>query len=301
VIEVKAFVFPGQGSQSTGMGKNLVEEYPEYNNYYDIASEVIRDDLYAIINAKDDSKLTLTQYTQPAILTTSVIAYEHIRKTIDLKPDVVAGHSLGEWTALVVAGVLSFKDAVRMVHLRGKYMSEACPPGEGTMAAVIGLSDEVIEECLKDFDSLCIANYNSPGQIVISGAANEFDEAEKQLTEKGAKMFVRLNVSGPFHSPLIEDAKEKLEKEIENTEFHEANIPVYQNADAKPHTSVEEIKKNLIRQVTSAVRWTQTVENMISDGVDEFYEIGHGGVLSGLIKRINRKVNIQRFDKIIKK
>lgn len=298
---MKAFVFPGQGSQSTGMGKNLVEEYPEYNNYYDIASEVIRDDLYAIINAKDDSKLTLTQYTQPAILTTSVIAYEHIRKTIDLKPDVVAGHSLGEWTALVVAGVLSFKDAVRMVHLRGKYMSEACPPGEGTMAAVIGLSDEVIEECLKDFDSLCIANYNSPGQIVISGAANEFDEAEKQLTEKGAKMFVRLNVSGPFHSPLIEDAKEKLEKEIENTEFHEANIPVYQNADAKPHTSVEEIKKNLIRQVTSAVRWTQTVENMISDGVDEFYEIGHGGVLSGLIKRINRKVNIQRFDKIIKK
>lgn len=298
---MKAFVFPGQGSQSTGMGKNLVEEYPEYNNYYDIASEVIRDDLYAIINAKDDSKLTLTQYTQPAILTTSVIAYEHIRKTTNLKPDVVAGHSLGEWTALVVAGVLSFKDAVRMVHLRGKYMSEACPPGEGTMAAVIGLSDEVIEECLKDFDSLCIANYNSPGQIVISGAANEFDEAEKQLTEKGAKMFVRLNVSGPFHSPLIEDAKEKLEKEIENTEFHEANIPVYQNADAKPHTSVEEIKKNLIRQVTSAVRWTQTVENMISDGVDEFYEIGHGGVLSGLIKRINRKVNIQRFDKIIKK
>jgi [acyl-carrier-protein] S-malonyltransferase len=301
VIEVRTFVFPGQGSQSTGMGKNLVEEYPEYNNYYDIASEVIRDDLYAIINAKDDSKLTLTQYTQPAILTTSVIAYEHIRKTTNLKPDVVAGHSLGEWTALVVAGVLSFKDAVRMVHLRGKYMSEACPPGEGTMAAVIGLSDEVIEECLKDFDSLCIANYNSPGQIVISGAANEFDEAEKQLTEKGAKMFVRLNVSGPFHSPLIEDAKEKLEKEIENTEFHEANIPVYQNADAKPHTSVEEIKKNLIRQVTSAVRWTQTVENMISDGVDEFYEIGHGGVLSGLIKRINRKVNIQRFDKIIKK
>jgi [acyl-carrier-protein] S-malonyltransferase len=301
VIEVRTFVFPGQGSQSTGMGKNLVEEYPEYNNYYDIASEVIRDDLYAIINAKDDSKLTLTQYTQPAILTTSVIAYEHIRKTTNLKPDVVAGHSLGEWTALLVAGVLSFKDAVRMVHLRGKYMSEACPPGEGTMAAVIGLSDEVIEECLKDFDNLCIANYNSPGQIVISGAANEFDEAEKQLTEKGAKMFVRLNVSGPFHSPLIEDAKEKLEKEIENTEFHEANIPVYQNADAKPHTSVEEIKKNLIRQVTSAVRWTQTVENMISDGVDEFYEIGHGGVLSGLIKRINRKVNIQRFDKIIKK
>jgi len=298
---VRTFVFPGQGSQSTGMGKNLVEEYPEYNNYYDIASEVIRDDLYAIINAKDDTKLTLTQYTQPAILTTSVIAYEHIRKTTNLKPDVVAGHSLGEWTALVVAGVLSFKDAVRMVHLRGKYMSEACPPGEGTMAAVIGLSDEVIEECLKDFDNLCIANYNSPGQIVISGAANEFDEAEKQLTEKGAKMFVRLNVSGPFHSPLIEDAKEKLEKEIENTEFHEANIPVYQNADAKPHTSVEEIKKNLIRQVTSAVRWTQTVENMISDGVDEFYEIGHGGVLSGLIKRINRKVNIQRFDKIIKK
>ena len=298
---MKAFVFPGQGSQSVGMGKNLLEKNPEYNNYYDIASEVIHDDLFAIINAEEDTKLTLTQYTQPAILTTSVIAYEHMRKTTDLKPDVSAGHSLGEWTALVVAGVLSFKDAVRLVHLRGKYMSEACPPGEGTMAAVIGLSDEVIEECLKHFDNLCIANYNSPGQIVISGAAKEFDEAEKQLTEKGAKMFVRLNVSGPFHSPLIEDAKEKLKNEIESTEFNEANIPVYQNVDAKPHTSVEEIKKNLIRQVTSAVRWTQTVENMISDGVDEFYEIGHGGVLSGLIKRINRKVSNQRFDKIIKK
>src|SRR6056297_1414901 len=283
------------------MGKALVEKFSEYKNYYDSASEAINTDLYAIINDEDDTQLTLTQYTQPAILTTSVIAYEHIRKTTDLKPDAVAGHSLGEWTALVAAGVLSFKDAVRLVHLRGKYMSEACPPGEGTMAAVIGLTDEAIEECLKEFDTLCIANYNSPGQIVISGATEDFDKAEKQLTEKGAKMFVRLNVSGPFHSPLIGDAKEKLEKEIESTEFNEANIPVYQNVDAKPHTSIEEIKNNLIKQVTSAVRWTQTVEQMISDGVNEFYEIGHGGVLSGLIKRIDRKVTNQRFDKIIKK
>ncbi|MFP4461758.1 MAG: ACP S-malonyltransferase [Thermotogota bacterium] len=298
---MKAFVFPGQGSQSTGMGKDIVEKFPEYNNYYDIASEAIQDDLYAIINSEDDTKLTLTQYTQPAILTTSIIAYEHIRKTTDLKPDVVAGHSLGEWTALATAGVLTFKDAVRLVHLRGKYMSEACPPGKGTMAAVIGLSDEEIEDCLNDFPNIVIANYNSPGQIVISGSTDKFDEAEKRLTQKGAKMVVRLNVSGPFHSPVIKDAKEKLEKEIEGTEFQTARIPVYQNADAKAHTSVEQIKKNLIKQVTSAVRWTQTVEQMISDGVDEFYEIGHGGVLSGLIKRINRKVKIQRFDKIIKK
>src|SRR6056297_1746193 len=283
------------------MGKALVEKFSEYNNYYDMASEAIQDDLYTIINSLDDSKLTLTQYTQPAILTTSIIAYEHIIKTTDLKPDVVAGHSLGEWTALVAAGVLSFKDAVRLVHLRGKYMSEACPPGMGTMAAVIGLSDEAIEECMNNFDNLCIANFNSPGQIVISGAASTFDEAEKQLTEQGAKMFVRLNVSGPFHSPLIEGAKERLEKEIESTEFNQTNIPVYQNVDAKPHTNIEEIKKNLIKQVTSPVRWTQTVEHMISDGVNTFYEIGHGGVLSGLIKRINRKVTNQRFDKIIKK
>src|SRR6056297_4345023 len=158
------------------MGKALVEKFSEYNNYYDMASEAIQDDLYAIINSEDDTQLTLTQYTQPAILTTSIIAYEHIRKTTDLKPDVVAGHSLGEWTALVAAGSLTFKDAVRLVHLRGKYMSEACPPGEGTMAAVIGLTDEAIEECLKYIDNLCIANYNSPGQIVISGAANKFDE-----------------------------------------------------------------------------------------------------------------------------
>jgi len=301
VIELKAFVFPGQGSQSTGMGKALVEKFSEYNNYYDMASEAIQDDLYAIINSEDDTQLTLTQYTQPAILTTSIIAYEHIRKTTDLKPDAVAGHSLGEWTALVTAGVLSFQDAVRLVHLRGKYMSEACPPGEGTMAAVIGLSDEDIEECLNNFPNICIANFNSPGQIVISGAVNEFEEAEKRLTEKGAKMVVRLNVSGPFHSPLIEEAKEKLEREIEHTQFQVATIPVYQNVDAKAHTSVEQIKSNLIKQVTSAVRWTQTIENMISDGVDEFYEIGHGGVLSGLIKRINRKVKNQRFDKIIKK
>src|SRR6056297_3328098 len=228
-MKMKAFVFPGQGSQSTGMGKNLLEENPEYKNYYDSASEAINTDLYAIINDEDDTQLTLTQYTQPAILTTSVIAYEHIKKTTDLKPDVVAGHSLGEWTALVAAGSLTFKDAVRLVHLRGKYMSEACPPGEGTMAAVIGLSDDDIEDCLKDFDKLCIANYNSPGQIVISGAAEEFDEAQKHLTQKGAKMFVRLNVSGPFHSPLIENAKEKLKKEIEQTHFIEASIPVYQN------------------------------------------------------------------------
>src|SRR6056297_1151746 len=283
------------------MGKALVEKFSEYNNYYDMASEAIQDDLYAIINSEDDTQLTLTQYTQPAILTTSIIAYEHIRKTTDLKPDAVAGHSLGEWTALVTAGVLSFQDAVRLVHLRGKYMSEACPPGEGTMAAVIGLSDEDIEECLNNFPNICIANFNSPGQIVISGAVNEFEEAEKRLTEKGAKMVVRLNVSGPFHSHLIEEAKEKLEREIEHTQFQAATIPVYQNVDAKAHTSVEQIKSNLIKQVTSAVRWTQTIENMISDGVDEFYEIGHGGVLSGLIKRINRKVKNQRFDKIIKK
>jgi len=244
--------------------------------------------------------LTLTQYTQPAILTTSLIAYEHLKKTTDLKPDVVAGHSLGEWTALVAAGVLSFEDAVRLVHLRGKYMSEACPPGEGAMAAVIGLEDHDIEECLKDFQQLCVANYNSPGQIVISGASSEFDAAEQKLTQKGAKMFVRLNVSGPFHSPLIKKAKEKLKNEIETVPFLEALIPVYQNVDAKSHTSVEQIKKNLIEQVTSSVRWTQTVENMIEDGVDEFYEIGHGGVLSGLIKRINRKVINERFDKMIK-
>ncbi len=298
---MKAFIFPGQGSQSTGMGKNLLEEFPEYNRYYEMAGEVIQDNLYEIINSEDDSKLTLTQYTQPAILTTGIIAYEHIIKTTDIVPDVVAGHSLGEWTALVAAGSLSFKDAVRLVHLRGKYMSEACPPGEGTMAAVIGLSTDEIEESLKDFDDVCIANYNSPGQIVISGAFCEFDEVEKALTDKGAKMFVRLNVSGPFHSPLIEKAKEKLKKEIESIDFYDAKIPVYQNVDAKPHTSVEQIKINLIEQVTSAVRWTQTVETMISDGVDEFYEIGHGGVLSGLIKRIDRKVKNQRFDKIIKK
>ena len=180
-------------------------------------------------------------------------------------------------------------------------MSEACPPGVGTMAAVIGLSTDEIEECLNDFDDVCVANYNSPGQIVISGASCKFDEVEKVLTDKGAKMFVRLNVSGPFHSPLIENAKEKLQKEIEQIDFYKAKLPVYQNVDAKAHTSEEQIKKNLIKQVTTAVRWTQTVEQMISDGVDEFYEIGHGGVLSGLIKRIDRQVKNQRFDKIIKK
>ncbi|HOO33492.1 MAG TPA: ACP S-malonyltransferase [Thermotogota bacterium] len=297
----KAFVFPGQGSQSTGMGSNLVKAFPEYREYYDKAATAIGEDIYDIINSEDDTKLTLTQFTQPAILTTSVIAYEHTLKTTGLRPDAVAGHSLGEWTALVAAGALNFGDAVRLVHLRGKYMSEACPPGVGTMAAVLGLEAEEIEEALKDIENVCLANINSPGQIVISGAAANFDAAEEALKAKGAKRFIRLTVSGPFHSPLIENAKISLRKAIEQVQFSEPKIPVYQNVDAKPHKDLEVIKENLIAQITSPVRWIETVQNMSADGVNEFYEIGHGGVLSGLIKRIDRSVSLDRFDKFSNK
>ncbi len=297
----RAFVFPGQGSQKTGMGNDLLQGIPEYKDYYEKAANAIGEDLYDIINSEDDTKLTLTQFTQPAILTTSVIAYEHTLKTTDLKPEAMAGHSLGEWTALVAAGVLKFEDAVRLVHLRGKYMSEACPPGVGTMAAVLGLEAYEIEEALRDIKDVCLANINSPGQIVISGAASEFDAAEEALKAKGAKRFIRLTVSGPFHSPLIENAKINLKKDIDKVQFSEPKVPVYQNVDAKPHTDLEVIKENLIKQITSPVRWTETIQNMISDGFKEFYEIGHGGVLSGLIKRIDRSVKNERFDKFSKK
>jgi len=296
----RAFVFPGQGSQTTGMGSDLVKAFPEYVTYYDRAAEAVGEDLYRIINSADDTKLTLTQFTQPAILTTSVIAYEHTLKTTDFRPDALAGHSLGEWTALVAAGVLKFEDAVRLVHLRGKYMSEACPPGVGTMAAVLGLEAKEIEEVLSDFENICLANINSPGQIVISGAAADFEAVETALNAKGAKRFIRLTVSGPFHSPLIESAKINLKKEIDLVHFNESKLPIYQNVDAKPHTAPEVIKENLIRQITSPVRWTEIIQNMVNDGVNEFYEIGHGGVLSGLIKRIDRSVKREQFDKFSK-
>lgn len=297
----KAFVFPGQGSQTTGMGSDLLKAFPEYKEYYEKAAVAIGEDIHDIINSEDDTKLTLTQFTQPAILTTSVIAYEHTLKTTDLRPDAVAGHSLGEWTSLVAAGVLDFSDAVRLVYLRGKYMSEACPPGLGTMAAVLGLEAEEIEETLKSFEHVCLANINSPGQIVISGATADFDDAEKELIAKGAKRFIRLSVSGPFHSPLIENAKINLKKEIEQVQFNEPKLPIYQNVDAKPHTDLEVIKENLISQITSPVRWIETIQNMVKDGIKEFYEIGHGGVLGGLIKRIDRSVKNDRFDKFSKK
>lgn len=298
---MKAFVFPGQGSQKKGMGRSLIGKNPGYKDYYRKASDVIGEDLFKIINDDNDDRLNITQFTQPAILTTGIIADDYLKKHSELVPDAVAGHSLGEWTALVSAGTIDFEDAVRLVHLRGRFMSEACPPGKGGMTAVMGLEEEKLEEILAEYTGISIANFNSPGQIVISGDLTHFDEVEEKIKQAGAKMVVRLEVSGPFHSELIHPAADRLKKELEGVAFRQPEVPVYQNVDGMPHKDIHEIKENLIRQITMPVKWTYSVENMIKDGMTSFYEIGHGGVLTGLTKRIDGSVKREKFDKLIKK
>lgn len=283
---MKAYIFPGQGAQFSGMGKELYENEIA-KDLFEKANEIIGFRISDIMFSGTDEELKETKVTQPAIFLHSVI----LAKTLgaDFKPDMVAGHSLGEFSALVAANALSFEDGLRLVIARANAMQKACELQPSTMAAILGLADEVVEKICEGIDEVVVAaNYNCPGQIVISGSIEGVDIACQQLTEAGAKRALKLNVGGAFHSPLMEPARLELQEAIENVTVLSPVCPIYQNVDPVPNTDPEKIKANLITQLTAAVKWTQTIERMIADGASEFVEVGPGNVLQGLVKKVNR-------------
>ncbi len=283
---MKAYVFPGQGAQFVGMGKDLYEQSPLAKEMFEKANEILGFRITDLMFEGTDEDLRQTKVTQPAIFLHSVILAKNID---DFKPEMTAGHSLGEFSALVAAGALSFEDGLKLVSQRALAMQKACEVEPSTMAAIVGLEDNVVEEVCASIDDVVVAaNYNCPGQLVISGSIEGVDKACEKLTEKGAKRALKLSVGGAFHSPLMEPARAELAKAIEETNIVAPVCPVYQNVNALPFTDPAEIKKNLIAQLTAPVRWTQTVENMLADGATHFTEIGPGKVLQGLIKKIDR-------------
>ncbi len=286
---MKAYVFPGQGAQFVGMGKDLYENSSEAKKLFERANEVLDFRITDLMFDGIDEDLKQTNVTQPAIFLHSVILSKSLGG--DFKPDMVAGHSLGEFSALVAAGALPFENGLQLVSKRAQAMQKACETEPSTMAAILGLDDEVVEEVCQGINDIVVpANYNCPGQIVISGSMKGIDEAVEQLSAKGAKRALKLAVGGAFHSPLMQPAQVELANAINDTAFAEPVCPVYQNVDASPYTDPELIKKNLIAQLTNPVRWTQTVKNMLSDGATSFTEVGPGKVLQGLIKKVDRKV-----------
>ncbi|RZK50759.1 MAG: [acyl-carrier-protein] S-malonyltransferase [Pedobacter sp.] len=284
----KAFIFPGQGAQFSGMGKDLYEN-PAAKDLFEKANEIIGFRISAIMFDGSEEELKQTKVTQPAIFLHSVILAKVLGESFN--PDMVAGHSLGEFSALVAAGAISFEDGLRLVISRANAMQKACEMQESTMAAILGLADEVVEEVCASIDEIVVpANYNCPGQLVISGSIAGVDLACEKLTAAGAKRALKLNVGGAFHSPLMEPAKIELETAINNTEFKAPICPIYQNVDALPTSDPEVIKQNLIAQLTGAVKWTQISTNMLADGATAFVEVGPGNVLQGLVKKVNRQV-----------
>ena len=294
---MQAFIFPGQGAQYPGMGKDLYENSTLAKELFDKANMILGFEITKIMFEGTAEELRQTKVTQPAIFLHSVILAKVLGD--QFQPEMTAGHSLGEFSALVTAGALSFEDGLKLVSARALAMQKACEAQPSTMAAIVGLDDEVVEQVCEQVDGIVVAaNYNCPGQLVISGAIDAVNHACEMLKEKGAKRALVLPVGGAFHSPLMKPAREELATAIEATVINAPICPVYQNVDAQPQTDPAKIKQNLIAQLTGPVRWTQTVVNMLADGASSFTEIGPGKVLQGLVNKVNRDVATNGYDKL---
>lgn len=286
---MKAYIFPGQGAQFPGMGKDLFEKSKTAYELYNIANEILEFKISDIMFNGSAEDLKQTSVTQPAIFLHSVILA--ISKGNEISPKMVAGHSLGEFSALVVNKSISFEDGLKLVSIRANAMQKACENNPGTMAAVLALDDDIVENVCKEINGIVVAaNYNCPGQLVISGELKSIESACEKLKQIGARRALVLPVGGAFHSPLMEEAKKELEDAINKTVFSNPICPIYQNVNGLPFSSENEIKENLISQLTSPVRWTQSINKMINDGANEFIEVGPGKVLQGLVKKINRDI-----------
>ena len=289
---MNAFIFPGQGAQFTGMGYDLYEKNPKAKALFEEADELLNFSITKVMFEGTKEDLKETKVTQPAIFLHSVILAKSMGN--HFRPDMVAGHSLGEFSALVASGAIAFADGLKLVSKRATAMQKACEMEKGTMAAILGLEDEIVENSCKSINGIVVAaNYNCPGQLVISGSKDAIEEACESLLEKGARRALVLPVGGAFHSPLMEPARTELANAIENTSFLKPECPIYQNITANAVTDPSEIKTNLIAQLTAAVRWNQSVQQMIADGATSYTEVGPGNVLQGLVKKINRSVQTQ--------
>ena len=290
----RALIFPGQAAQFEGMGKSIVENHPESSSILDTAKEVLGFDIREIMFEGSADDLKRTDVTQPAVFIHSYMMLQS-RNTVDF--EAVAGHSLGEFTALVAAGVMTFQEGLQLVKTRSSLMQEACAATNGSMAAIIGLEDDVVEKICDDINGEVVAaNYNCPGQLVISGEMSALEEATVKMTEAGARRAMILSVGGAFHSSLMSSASEGLSSAINSINFEAPKCAIYQNVDGKPYTDPEKIKANLISQLDSSVRWTQTIQNMIGDGIEEFIEVGgKGNILNGMIRRIDRSAKTEAW------